>query len=79
MKTSLHDFEGDQTYSEKLGHHYMLNKSFDEVNPRITMRSISPADADLNTSASTRAFRQSSGISTKTKSRSSPSATACRC
>jgi len=33
MKTSLHDFEGDQTYTEKLGHLYTLNKSFDEANP----------------------------------------------
>ncbi len=33
LKTSLHDFEGDQTYTEKLGHNYILNKSFSEVNP----------------------------------------------
>jgi protease I len=28
IKTSLHDFEGDQTYTEKLGHFFALNKSF---------------------------------------------------
>ena len=28
IKTSLHDFEGDQTYTEKPGHLYTLNKSF---------------------------------------------------
>lgn len=28
IKTSLHDFEGDQTYTEKLGHNYQLNMSF---------------------------------------------------
>ena len=33
LKTSLHDFEGDQTYTEKLGHNYILNKTFSEVNP----------------------------------------------
>jgi protease I len=33
LKTSLHDFEGDKTYTEKLGHNYVLNKSFDEVRP----------------------------------------------
>lgn len=33
LKTSLHDFEGDKTYTEKLGHNYVLNKSFDEVKP----------------------------------------------
>jgi protease I len=31
IKTSLHDFEGDQTYTEKLGHLYTLNKSFEEA------------------------------------------------
>jgi len=31
IKTSLHDFEGDQTYTEKLGHFFQLNKSFKDV------------------------------------------------
>ncbi|MCP5419349.1 MAG: DJ-1/PfpI family protein [Gammaproteobacteria bacterium] len=31
IKTAIHDFEGDQTYSEKLGHGFTLNASFDEV------------------------------------------------
>jgi protease I len=33
LKTSLHDFEGHQTYTEKLGHDYILNKTFAEVKP----------------------------------------------
>lgn len=33
IKTSLHDFEGDQTYTEKPGHLFALNASFDEVSP----------------------------------------------
>jgi len=33
IKTSLHDFEGDQTYTEKLGHLYTLNKTFAKVKP----------------------------------------------
>ena len=33
IKTSLHDFEGHQTYTEKLGHDYVLNKTFSEVDP----------------------------------------------
>ena len=33
IKTSLHDFEGGQTYTEKLGHDYILNKTFAEVDP----------------------------------------------
>jgi len=31
IRTSIHDFEGDQTYSEKRGHDFTLNATFDEV------------------------------------------------
>ena len=31
IKTSLHDFEGDQTYTEKPGHYALLNKTFSEA------------------------------------------------
>ncbi|AJK47733.1 DJ-1/PfpI family protein [Burkholderia plantarii] len=31
VKTAIHDFEGDQTYTEKPGHQFTLNASFDEV------------------------------------------------
>ncbi|PPE79738.1 protease [Kaistia algarum] len=33
LKTSLHDFEGDQTYTEKPGHNFTLNKSFAKADP----------------------------------------------
>ncbi|HEY53939.1 MAG TPA: DJ-1/PfpI family protein [Caldilineae bacterium] len=33
VRTAVHDFEGDQTYSEKPGHNFMLNATFDEVDP----------------------------------------------
>lgn len=33
VKTAIHDFEGDQTYSEKPGHNFALNATFDEVDP----------------------------------------------
>jgi len=33
VRTAVHDFEGDQTYSEKPGHNFTLNASFDEVSP----------------------------------------------
>jgi protease I len=33
IRTAIHDFEGDQTYSEKPGHNFTLNASFDEINP----------------------------------------------
>lgn len=31
VKTAIHDFEGDQTYSEKSGHNFALNYSFGDV------------------------------------------------
>jgi protease I len=31
VRTAVHDFEGDQTYSEKRGHNFALNATFDDV------------------------------------------------
>ena len=31
VRTAVHDFEGDQTYSEKPGHNFALNAAFDDV------------------------------------------------
>jgi protease I len=31
VKTAIHDFEGDQTYTEKPGHQFTLNATFDEI------------------------------------------------
>ena len=31
VRTAIHDFEGDQTYSEKPGHNFTLNASFNEI------------------------------------------------
>lgn len=33
VRTAIHDFEGDQTYSEKPGHNFVLNGDFANVNP----------------------------------------------
>ncbi len=33
VRTAIHDFEGDQTYSEKRGHNFTLNATFAEVKP----------------------------------------------
>lgn len=33
VRTAIHDFEGDQTYSEKRGHNFSLNATFDNVEP----------------------------------------------
>src|SRR5436190_6757048 len=33
VRTAVHDFEGDQTYSEKPGHNFSLNADFAEIRP----------------------------------------------
>ncbi|WP_153146935.1 DJ-1/PfpI family protein [Dechloromonas sp. H13] len=33
VRTAVHDFEGDQTYSEKPGHNFTLNATFDDIDP----------------------------------------------
>ncbi len=34
VRTAVHDFEGDQTYSEKPGHNFTLNATFKKVDPK---------------------------------------------
>jgi protease I len=34
VRTAIHDFEGDQTYSEKPGHNFVLNATFADVRPQ---------------------------------------------
>lgn len=33
VKTAIHDFEGDQTYTEKRGHNFRITVDFERVNP----------------------------------------------
>ncbi|NTW03272.1 MAG: DJ-1/PfpI family protein [Oscillochloris sp.] len=33
IRTAIHDFEGDQTYSEKPGHNFALNATFEKIKP----------------------------------------------
>ncbi|MDQ3816684.1 MAG: DJ-1/PfpI family protein [Acidobacteriota bacterium] len=33
VRTAVHDFEGDQTYTEKRGHDFALNATLAEINP----------------------------------------------
>jgi protease I len=33
VRTAVHDFEGDQTYSEKPGHNFAINADFEAVDP----------------------------------------------
>ena len=78
IKTSLHDFEGNQTYTEKLGHDYTSTRRFRRSGRRTMTPCTAPAAAARNIFVSTSACRRSSGTSTKPASRSSPSAMACR-
>ena len=34
VRTAIHDFEGDQTYSEKVGHNFVITANFDEIDPK---------------------------------------------
>lgn len=34
VRTAVHDFEGDQTYSEKQGHNFAINADFDKIQPQ---------------------------------------------
>jgi protease I len=34
VRTAIHDFEGDQTYTKKRGHNFALNATYAEINPR---------------------------------------------
>src|SRR5262245_42088621 len=34
VATAVHDFEGDQTYSEKRGHNFKLNATFDSIDEK---------------------------------------------
>lgn len=42
IKTAVHDFEGDQTYTEKRGHNFALTADFQEVDPAAYMGLIVP-------------------------------------
>ncbi len=33
VATAVHDFEGDQTYTEKRGHNFAINATFEEIQP----------------------------------------------
>lgn len=35
VRTAVHDFEGDQTYTEKPGHRFTLNANFGDIRPEI--------------------------------------------
>ncbi len=42
VATAVHDFEGDQTYTEKRGHNFALNATFEEIQPEAYDALINP-------------------------------------
>ena len=44
VRTAVHDFEGDQTYSEKPGHNFTLNATFEEVKAEAYDALVIPGD-----------------------------------
>jgi protease I len=42
VRTAIHDFEGDQTYSEKPGHNFQVNATFAEIHPEEYDALVSP-------------------------------------
>ena len=76
VRTAIHDFEGDQTYSEKRGHNFVLNATFANIKPQNYDALVTPADALPSTSASTQRSSRSSATSPTPTSRSPLSVTA---
>ena len=80
IKTAIHDFEGDQTYTEKPGHLFALNATFDEIDPGQLRRARHRGRPGAGISAAERARdRASCATSPRPTSRSRPSATRRNC
>src|SRR5579864_3496562 len=48
VRTAIHDFEGDQTYSEKRGHNFTLNATFSEIRPERSEEHTSELQSHVN-------------------------------
>ena len=47
VRTAIHDFEGDQTYSEKPGHNFSLNADFDGLRAEDCLQRRNVGDSEL--------------------------------
>src|SRR5437016_992477 len=74
VPTCIHDFEGDQTYTEKRGHNFALNATFDQIKPEEYDALVIPGGRAPNTFASIHVSSKSSATSLRPISRSPPSA-----
>ena len=62
VRTAVHDFEGDQTYSEKPGHNFTLNATFDDVTVDAYDALVIPGGRAPSTFGSMKRFWASYGI-----------------
>ena len=60
IRTAIHDFEGDQTYTEKPGHNFTLNASFDDDRRRRLRRAGHPGRPGARVPAARRAASSTS-------------------
>ena len=58
VRTVIHDFEGDQSYTEKLGHNFVLNATFDEIKPEKYDAAIIPGGRSVEYITSLPGYRQ---------------------
>jgi len=56
VRTAIHDFEGDQTYSEN-GHNFTLNATFEEVEAEAYDALVIPGGRAPNISASIKVLK----------------------
>ena len=61
VRTAIHDFEGDQTYSEKRGHNFALNATFGEACQSKTPTEITTASLTSPDSPGRRCSARKSG------------------
>ena len=78
VRTAVHDFEGDQTYSEKRGHNFAVTADFDAVVPATYDALVIPGGRRPSTCGWTIACWRWCGTSPKCANRSPRSATASR-
>jgi protease I len=79
VKTAVHDFEGDQTYSEKPGHNFTLNATFADIKAADYDALVIPGGRARSTCASIPRCSPPSATLPRPASRSPPSATAPSC
>ena len=61
IKTAIHDFEGDQTYTEKPGHLFALNANFDISQAAVARKALADVAEQLRRAAVLAAIQRLTG------------------